>query len=275
VLFESELVDRKIAFKTLRRCAQVLANEFAEGVNSAIVATKVHKTAYEIIGVSDPYQNLKRESTQVAYQLFPRAQLLVERSEPDKRFMAATLCSIIGNLLDFGYTDFKTPYKLLGMFDKLYKEGLEIDDTRVFAKILKSVRNVVYFTDNCGEIVFDQLLINEIKKYKINLTIVAKEVPILTDATIADIRKVGLDRMCDELLTTGGFAVGVDFSRISDRLRRKLEYTDLVICKGMANFESFSDTTYTPIVYLMRVKCNAVATAVGTHKDTNVVKLYE
>jgi len=56
-------------------------------------------------------------------------------------------------------------------------------------------------------------------------------------------------------------------------MRRRIENADLIICKGMANYESFSDTRYRPIAYLMRTKCLPVAVSLGVKKDISVAKL--
>jgi hypothetical protein len=50
---------------------------------------------------------------------------------------------------------------------------------------------------------------------------------------------------------------------------------DLIIAKGMANFESLSETDIAPIAYLLRTKCEPVANAMGLKKDINAVKLFK
>jgi uncharacterized protein with ATP-grasp and redox domains len=90
-----------------------------------------------------------------------------------------------------------------------------------------------------------------------------------------DVRRSGTVDTFDEVITTGMFAVGVDVHRMGDRLRREMEEADLIISKGMANFESLSDAPYRPIAYLMKAKCAPVADAVGAKEGDNVVRLVE
>ena len=52
-----------------------------------------------------------------------------------------------------------------------------------------------------------------------------------------------------------------------------MEQADLIISKGMANFESLSDRGYPRVAYLMRTKCQPVADAIGAGRDQNVVKI--
>lgn len=276
VLFETRLVDEKLAHRTIRESSRILGREFKEGVNSAIVATKVHRKAYDIIGVRDPYEKMKRESDRVAHRLFPRAEAFVKNANNDiDRFRAAAIVSIAGNLLDFGISNIESPYALLSNFDKICREGLGWDDTPKVVSVLRNSYNIIYFTDNCGEIVFDRLLLRAIKKLGVKITLVPKLVPILTDATVEDIHRAGLDRIADEVVDAGNFAVGVDLKGMTPELKRRLDSADLIVCKGMGNYESFSDSDYRPIVYLLRAKCDPVANSMGVRKDTSVVKLYK
>lgn len=91
---------------------------------------------------------------------------------------------------------------------------------------------------------------------------------------MAEAPRAGLDRAFDEILTTGMFAVGLDVDRANDRLRSLLDEADIIIAKGMANFESLSDANIGPIIYLMRAKCRPVAQAIGARKGDNVAKLF-
>ncbi|MCK5636872.1 MAG: DUF89 family protein, partial [Thermoplasmatales archaeon] len=49
---------------------------------------------------------------------------------------------------------------------------------------------------------------------------------------------------------------------------------DLIICKGMANYEAFSETNYRPVAYLLRTKCTAIANSMELPLNINAVKLY-
>ena len=51
--------------------------------------------------------------------------------------------------------------------------------------------------------------------------------------------------------------------------------SDVIICKGMANYEAFSETDYKPIAYLLRTKCTAIANSMGVDLNQNVIKLFE
>ena len=268
--------DKNLQTKTVKNACETLSELYDPDCCSAQIATIVHKIAYETLGDNDPYKNLKSQSNKIASSLIPRVEELIKKSvDPLKTSM---ICSIIGNMMDFGIAGGSShPNKLIEMFEKIFEKGLGYDDTEELKKLLMESKHVLLFTDNCGEIVFDKILCRELKKYNPDmfLTLVVKGEPILSDATIQDAKELKFEEVVDEILTTGCFAVGVDFSKLTSILTNKLEQTDLIICKGMANYESFSETDYHPIAYLLRTKCNAIASSMNLPLNINVVKLYK
>ena len=69
--------------------------------------------------------------------------------------------------------------------------------------------------------------------------------------------------------------MGVDFEHIGEYLEKALEGVDLIISKGMANYETFSETDYKPIAHLLRTKCEPVAEDMGLSTNINVIKVYD
>jgi uncharacterized protein with ATP-grasp and redox domains len=114
-----------------------------------------------------------------------------------------------------------------------------------------------------------------LKKFDVNITMIVKGEPILTDVTLPDALALGLDRQVDKIITTGGFAVGFPFWNMTDELRQALENADFIISKGMGNFECFTETDYRPLAYLMRTKCQPVADASGAPIRSNVAIVVE
>lgn len=274
VIFEMELVgaSSKKQEEIIKKCADILIKNYTSEKSSAQIATIVHKTAYNMLGNDDPYRELKEKSNKVAKNILPKAEQYVERSTD--RLEGAVMCSIIGNSIDFGIAgSISSPDKLEKEFDSEMERGLQHNDLEKMKKYLKG--DVLYFTDNCGEIVFDRLVCRELKKYGVHLTLVVKGAPVLTDATYEDAISLNFSDVVDEIVTTEKFAVGIDFDRISEKLKNKIRNASLIICKGMANYEAFSETRYKPIVYFLKVKCKSIAEDMEMPLGANVVKLYE
>ena len=278
ILFEIELStdDKKLQNKTIKKACTLLAELYDPNICSVDIATKVHKLVYETLSEKDPYKKLKIESNKAAKKLIPRVEELINVCEDPLRM--SMLCSIVGNMMDFGIEGASnSPEKLFDIFEETVSDDLGYDDYDRIKNILKDAKNVLLFADNCGEIVFDKILCSELKKFKpdIFLTVVIKGENILSDATMDDALEISLDKEVDQILTTGCFAVGIDFEKLPLDVKKLLDKVDIILSKGMGNYEAFSETTYKPIAYLLRTKCGAIANSMGVTRNINVIKLYQ
>jgi uncharacterized protein with ATP-grasp and redox domains len=256
-------------------CSKVAAGGIKEGMSSVEFATKIHERAYDIIGESDPYHDLKVRSNEIALALYPQAERFVKQSEDPLR--AAMVVSIVGNILDFGIAgSIGTPESLKKEFKRLMGEALGCDDSTKIIKLIKSAKEIVFLADNCGEIVFDRLLLKQIRAVTdARIVLVIKGEPILTDATKEDIEGLGIEELVDEVLETEGVAVGMDLwtKGMNSALKRRMKGADLIISKGMANFEALSEYKWKAVAYMLRSKCDTVSKALRVEKDISIIKL--
>jgi len=235
----------------------------------ALLSTEVHRAVYRVLGDDDPYRHVKRLANETAVKLLPTVQSLIQTSSDP--FRSAVIAAIIGNTFDFGVLGFEVA---TDDFEKevatIYRHGLDIDDTDAMKPLLN---DVVYVADNVGEIVYDGLLIEQMRKLGARVTLVVRGGYILTDATIEDVWEFGLDKVADEVITTGSNAIGIKLDEIPAELRAILPRASLIIAKGMANYEMLSEYSFKPIAYLMRVKCAPVAESVGARVGDFIAKL--
>ena len=260
----------------LKAAAHAFSEYYNHNSCSADIATQVHKSTYEALEDSDPYKKLKEISNKIAISLLPKVEKMISAS--DEPLQTSFLCSVVGNALDFGIDGgSKHPEALIDHFSDLVNEGFGFDDTDEIKTLLKQSSHILYFTDNCGEIVFDKLVCRELKKQftQLTITLVVKGVPILSDATGNDAELLHFSDVVDDILTTGCYAVGLDVHDIPDDVKIRLETCDLIICKGMANYEVFSETNYHPIAYFMRSKCEPIARSMKVPIHRNIAKLYQ
>ncbi len=272
VLYEVNLVAPDKAEKAMAASLEILDEKYAKRMNSALLATEVHRAVYAIAGSKDPYEKLKVTSDEVALGIFPRAEALVDQAKD--RLEAAALCSVAGNVIDFGIeASVETPEQLAKQFQFIVAEGFAVNDLQKAKKKLVKAKKVLYLLDNCGESVLDRLLAREIRAMGPKVIGVVKGKPILTDVTMEDALRVGLDKEFDGLLSTGQFAVGLNPVKAGTKLRRELGTVDVIISKGMANFEALGERQLPPTLYLMRAKCRPVAAAIGAKRNDNVARL--
>jgi uncharacterized protein with ATP-grasp and redox domains len=270
VQFEAELSTKDLALQKKAMIAgiEVLRKYMVDGAPATHLSTKIHREAYRVLGDIDPYFEKKKESNVAALKLLPFARDFVTKKDP---FKQAVLASIIGNSFDFGVLGFDADKATAkDMMQKQFEHGLDVDDADTMKKMLG---NVVYLADNCGEIVFDTLLFEEIKKLGGKITLVVRGAPILNDVTMTELKELGIDKKVDRVLTTGSNAIGVCLKEAPPELVEALKSASLIISKGMANYETMTEYDFKPIAYLLKTKCESVAEALGLSKNMSVARL--
>ena len=271
IVFQARLLDNGCEAEAAGAALKAFAKEYAPGRNSAEVATEVHRAAYDVMK-ADPYLQMKLDSDEIAGRYLEKVTEYVESS--DDPFSAAVRVAVIGNIMDFG-TPFaiSDPEQFDSRFQGMLDQGIGSDDTERFKELLKGSKSILYFFDNCGESQFDKLLIKEIQRLGVRVVGVVRGEAILNDVTDEDAKRIGLDRILDRVVSTGVFAIGVDLSKAGGDLREELQKADLIIAKGMANYESLSDQDAgIPKVFILRTKCEPVARSLGVPPDINVVR---
>lgn len=270
VQFEAELSTKDVTLqkKAVLAGIEVLRKYLVDGAPATHLSTKIHREAYRVLGDIDPYIEKKRQSNEIALKLLPFVREFM--SEKDS-FRRAVLVSIIGNSFDFGVLGFDAD-EATGKetIIKQLKHGLDVDDSDIMRSMLK---DVVYLADNCGEIIFDTLLFEEIKKLGGRITLVVRGAPILNDVTMKEVKELGIDKMVDRVLTTGSNAIGVCLKEAPPELVEAMRSASLIISKGMANYETMSEYDFKPIAYLLKTKCESVAEAMGLRKNMSVARV--
>lgn len=272
VLFQAQLAGNGKEFEALSAALGTFAEGFRPGRISADVATEVHRSAYAAMGVRDPYIELKIRSDEVAERYLDTAEAEVASSDDPLR--AALAVTALGNIMDFGSgIAIDDPNEFKGLFKKLMSQGISADEGALPA--IRAADSILYIFDNCGESQMDKVLIRLLRRMGKKVTGVVRGEPILNDVTMEDARRSGLDKELDSILTTGVFAVGVDMRRAPEGMKDAINSTDLILSKGMANYESLSSEELgKPVVYVLRTKCIPVAESIGEDPGKNVVRLF-
>jgi len=156
VYYEARLVtdDDEIIRRCVDEALKMLAENFSKRPINAHLATRIHRRVYEILNCEDPYKKVKEKANEVAKRFLPEAEKIVEKSED--KFKTSLIASIIGNTFDYGVLGHKVSEEIRDYFMSMIKKGLKIDHTDRIKELCKG--NVVYLTDNAGEIFFDTIL---------------------------------------------------------------------------------------------------------------------
>jgi damage-control phosphatase, subfamily I len=216
------------------------------------MAKEIHAVIRRITGVEDAYVKIKDESTAFALEMLPFLRHEVEKSEHP--FETALRLVIAGNIIDFGTDHNFNLNSVHQIIADSLKQQIDINAIeRLHRRIIESDR-ILYIADNCGEIVFDRLLI---EPYRDKITLAVRGKPILNDATRREAAISGLDEIVD-IIDTGDSIPGVILENCSDEFREHFENCDFIISKGQGNFETMNDTDR-PVFFLFMSKCRVVA----------------
>lgn len=262
--------DKSLQLKVFEKALFELNYLFDLNGVPAELGTTIHRFVSQALDNPDPYREEKHISNLKALELLPDIQEIISSSSAP--FQVALKAALAGNSVDFAVGK---DYNIESEFEKALNEKFAIDETEVMLDLLNKSKNIFYIFDNAAEIVFDRLLIEQIKRqFKVRVIGAVKGDPILNDATIEDAQIAGITEVIDELITTGTNTIGTILEECSTEFIQKLKSADLVICKGMGNYESLGDSSLQQkIVFILKAKCNPVATNLGVALNSNVVKV--
>ncbi len=238
-----------------------------------VIGQEVFQIIYQITGNVDPYSELKRKNNQLGLTLYDELLRLVYKN-PEPVLMAAKL-AVAGNVIDFRRNTSEIDlYQIIHNIEQLH---FEINHFDQFIDDLKRSRSVLYIADNAGEIVFDRLFIEILQRYYpeigLRFTVAVRGAPVLNDATREDAEMVGLDKIA-QVVDNGNNAPATVLNKVSDEMRRAYEEADLIIAKGMGNYETLDEEDRL-IYYLLRVKCSQVGQIIGAQEGSLVLKRNE
>ncbi len=206
---------------------------------------------------ADPFYSLKQEQNNRIMEVYPFLEKLVDEAS-DPLYTAAKL-AILGNAIDVMLTDSRQ------RIENSITEKLEAPISKAmygeFEKRLKQSRRLLIFGDNAGEIVFDRLLIETIKKIcDTEIAFVVRSVPALNDATLDEARVVGIDKIAT-LVENGidGPLPGTILKRCSNEVNDLVGRADLIISKGGGNFDTLEEEKKylkDKITFMLLSKCD-------------------
>ncbi|KJF44402.1 damage-control phosphatase ARMT1 family protein [Draconibacterium sediminis] len=214
--------------------------------------------------VKDPYSTEKEESNQALLSRYSEFKTKVETSVD--KFDTALRYAIAGNIIDFGPTH---RFDVDETIERVFQTSFAVDDSEALEAAIKKAKTILYLGDNCGEIVMDKLFLETIDHP--NVIFAVRDQPILNDATLKEAREVGLHEVAS-LITNGDNTPSTLLHRVSKEFLEIYRSADLIISKGMGNFEGLMDQNDPRLFYLLMIKCPVIGQKVGAEKGDFVVK---
>ena len=234
------------------------------------VVEKINELRCGFWGGTEDYTEVKKRFNALMLGLEDELWGYVERAEDP--FMLAVKYAMAGNFIDFGAVDAVDEDKLCEFLEAAKTASADLSAVDKLKKEILSARELVFFTDNCGEIVADKLLIRAVKRLNphVRVTAVVRGYPVLNDATMEDAEQVGLACVCDAVLDNGTAIAGSVLERMSVQTRECVLSADVIIAKGQGNYESLCGCGL-PVHYIFMCKCELFVNRFGVPRYSGII----
>lgn len=245
--------SKAVQMRMVQEVAQVIS-ELDPDKTPPANAMPVYCKINEVTGCNDPYSAVKRMENRRALQ---RIELLRDEvMAANEPLQVAIGYAIAGNIIDYG------AFSRVSIEDAL-RTGRQLSfgidhSKRLLAKInsLSPGDKVLYLADNCGEIVYDSLVVGLLADKGLEVTVAVRGGAIINDATLEDAKAAGMD-LYGKIITSGIACPGTPLDECSELLLEHFNTAALVISKGQGNFETLSEVER-EVFFLLTVKCNMV-----------------
>jgi uncharacterized protein with ATP-grasp and redox domains len=214
--------------------------------------------------VADPYQKEKEKSNRELLLRYNEFRELVRNSK--NPFDTALRLAIAGNIIDFGPTH---QFDIEETIQKVLTGTFTIDHSQQLKREIEKAKTILYLGDNCGEIVFDRLFLETIGHP--NVWFAVRGAAVLNDVTEKEAREAGIHNFAS-IISNGDDAPSTLLHRVSDKFKEIYNSADLIISKGMGNYEGLMYETDPRLFFLLMIKCTVIGKKIGAQKGEFVVK---
>ena len=246
-----------------------MSRDFSFNNNPPEIAADVYEKMALLANKTDLYDEVKKLSTTKALSFVP---FLKEKlSNSDNKLLTATKIAVAGNVIDLAA---EVEFDLEEELTKIFDTDFSHNNFESLQSSLVDAKSVVILGDNVGEHIFDYMFIETLQDLYPNAVYnyFVRGNPIINDVTIIEAKEAGFDSLCN-LVDSGVNTPGVAYSRASKEAQELFDSADLVISKGMGNYECLSPSHREDICFLLKVKCGVVANSLGREIGDIVCKM--
>ena len=239
-------------------------------LSSPEVGSAVSAVYRECFGPERDYTEIKRGFNAMMLALEPALRADVDAApDPLER---AVQYAMVGNYIDFSALGDVNEGELRRKLDAV--GGMHVDASALEAlrREAASARRLALFTDNCGEIVTDKVLLRALRGLNpaLDIAVIVRGEPVTNDATLEDADQVGMGEVANRVIGNGCDLQGNVIARISEEARAEAEAADVLISKGQANYEGLSGCGLN-IYYIFMCKCQMFMDRFGVAQFSGVL----
>ena len=239
--------------KYLARIRELLDNRGEDDTSPYMVYlfNMVHE---EFFGESADYTQVKKTYNDLVLGMEEKLRAEIENAADP--IAKALVMARIGNYIDFGAMNHVDTETFLGLFRDTELREDEKKTYKSFLQACARAESFLLLCDNCGEIVLDKLLIEQLSLRfpQLKFYAMVRGGSILNDVTEEDAKYVGLDQAA-EIVSNGAPVGGTIYSLLPEEARSVLDGADVILSKGQGNYESLSGRGY-HVFYALLCKCD-------------------
>ena len=215
----------------------------SDGLSTPQTSEKMIALRRELFGPAKDFTTIKQHFNSLMLNLLPHMQQQV--AEADDALRMAVQFSMVDAAKDIAIAP--------EMLDSFRRE-------------VEKARRLVLFTDNCGEIVTDKLLISVLRSINPQLfvTVIVRGKPVLNDATMEDTHQIGMSDVAQRVIGNGAGMPGNVIGAISSEAMDEIQKADVLVSKGQGNYDL-------NIFYLFLCKCEAFMQRFNVPQFTGVM----
>ena len=219
-------------------------------------------------GAPFSYAEIKRENNDLVLRMEDAMRASIQGA-PDP-VEKALLFARAGNYIDFASMDHVDPDAFLAQFQGAAFSHRDRAAYRAFLNACAEGNSFLLIADNCGEIVLDRLLIEQLKARfpHLQFTVLVRGQEVLNDVTEADARYAGIDRVA-QIVSNGTAIAGTEYRYLPPSARYVLDHSDVILSKGQGNYESLSGQGR-HIFYALLCKCDLFVQQFGVPRFTGI-----
>ena len=248
---------------------ETMSKDFSFNHNPPEIASDVYEKMASIANKYDLYDEKKEQSNKKAKALVPRLKKELNASED--KLLTATKIAVAGNVIDLAA---KIMYDLDEELNRVFHTDFAHNDFKILERELQKAKTVLVIGDNVGEHIFDYVYIQTLQELYPNVkySYMVRGNPIINDVTMKEAREAKFHELC-ELVDSGVNTPGFAYKRANKYSQELFDSADLVISKGMGNYECLNDANRDNICFLLKVKCNVVAASLDKEVGDIICKV--
>ena len=222
----------------LREVKEIIANRAED--DSAPYLVYLFRQAYERrFGYRKPYAEIKKKYNDLVISLEDQIRKRITVSDDPIR--TALAYARAGNYIDFGAMNVVEDDVFLALLDQAKVEDRDQAAIDSFIRQCETAKRFLLIADNCGEIVLDKLLIEQLRKRfpQMDVSVMVRGDEVLNDATAEDAVYTGIDRVA-KVISNGNTVAGTVYSMMTEDAKEEIDTADVILAKGQGNYETMS-----------------------------------